>query len=145
MDFGSYQKRALLTDQVPDNADDSIVVPLLGLAGEAGELLSEYKKRLRDGNAHQHFKERATEELGICSGIFPMRQASSGLIWKRSPGKTWRNAPAAGAGLALALSAMYSMQNFPTTSVCRVGLRFTSARRKTKSGRLSRESRSATT
>lgn len=64
MDFGSYQKRALLTDQVPDNADDSIVVPLLGLAGEAGELLSEYKKLLRDGNAHQHFKERATEELG---------------------------------------------------------------------------------
>jgi NTP pyrophosphatase (non-canonical NTP hydrolase) len=37
---------------------------MLGLAGEAGELLSEYKKHLRDGPSHQLFRERVAEELG---------------------------------------------------------------------------------
>ena len=34
------------------------------LAGEAGELLNEYKKKLRDGDAHEHFTDRVAEELG---------------------------------------------------------------------------------
>ena len=37
---------------------------MLGLAGETGQLLSEYKKHLRDGEAHRLFKERVSEELG---------------------------------------------------------------------------------
>jgi NTP pyrophosphatase (non-canonical NTP hydrolase) len=41
-----------------------MMIPLLGLAGEAGELLSEYKKFLRDGDSHLLFKERFQEELG---------------------------------------------------------------------------------
>jgi len=41
-----------------------LIVPLLGLAGEAGELLSEYKKHLRDGKSYSLFKERISEELG---------------------------------------------------------------------------------
>ncbi len=68
MDFDSYQKEALRTDRVPvsDGSDDvlSLVVPMLGLAGETGQLLSEYKKHLRDGEAHRLFKERVSEELG---------------------------------------------------------------------------------
>src|SRR5690606_29203525 len=68
MDFRSYQKEALRTDRVParDGADDaaSLIVPMLGLAGETGKLLSEYKKHLRDGEAHRMFKERVSEELG---------------------------------------------------------------------------------
>ena len=68
MDFDSYQKEALRTDRVParDGTDDaaSLVVPMLGLAGETGQLLSEYKKHLRDGKAHRLFKERVSEELG---------------------------------------------------------------------------------
>jgi NTP pyrophosphatase (non-canonical NTP hydrolase) len=68
MDFRSYQKEALRTDRVParDGADDaaSLIVPMLGLAGETGQLLSEYKKHLRDGEAHRLFKERVSEELG---------------------------------------------------------------------------------
>ena len=40
------------------------MIPLLGLAGEAGELLTEYKKFLRDGESHTLFKERFAEELG---------------------------------------------------------------------------------
>jgi NTP pyrophosphatase (non-canonical NTP hydrolase) len=68
MDFDRYQKEALRTDRVParDGSDNilSLVVPMLGLAGETGQLLSEYKKHLRDGEAHRLFKERVSEELG---------------------------------------------------------------------------------
>ena len=69
MDFNNYQKAALRTDRVPgDDGDDkldvSLIVPMLGLAGETGQLLSEYKKHLRDGEAHRLFKERVSEELG---------------------------------------------------------------------------------
>lgn len=68
MDFNSYQKEALRTDRVParGSGDDaaSLIVPMLGLAGETGQLLSEYKKHLRDGEAHRLFKERVSEELG---------------------------------------------------------------------------------
>ena len=42
----------------------ALIVPMLGLAGETGQLLSEYKKHLRDGEAHRLFKERVSEELG---------------------------------------------------------------------------------
>lgn len=65
MDFNSYQKNALRTDRIPTRDDDvSLIVPMLGLAGETGQLLSEYKKHLRDGEAHRLFKERVSEELG---------------------------------------------------------------------------------
>ncbi len=65
MDFNSYQKEALHTDRVPTRDDAvSLIVPMLGLAGETGQLLSEYKKHLRDGEAHRLFKERVSEELG---------------------------------------------------------------------------------
>ena len=37
---------------------------MLGLAGETGQLLSEYKKHLRDGEAHRLFMDRVGEELG---------------------------------------------------------------------------------
>jgi NTP pyrophosphatase (non-canonical NTP hydrolase) len=67
MDFRQYQGRAKNTDHNPvgDPADQkAMMIPLLGLAGEAGELLSEYKKFLRDGDSHLLFKERFAEELG---------------------------------------------------------------------------------
>jgi NTP pyrophosphatase (non-canonical NTP hydrolase) len=67
MDFDRYQKEALDTDRVPARGSDdalSLIVPMLGLAGETGQLLSEYKKHLRDGEAHRLFKERVSEELG---------------------------------------------------------------------------------
>ena len=65
MDFNSYQKDALCTDHVSTRDDAaSLIVPMLGLAGETGQLLSEYKKHLRDGEAHRLFKERVSEELG---------------------------------------------------------------------------------
>jgi len=69
MEFDDYQRRAKETDQNPLNSastagDKEQLIPLLGMAGEVGTLLSEYKKLLRDGPAHLHFKARAREELG---------------------------------------------------------------------------------
>jgi NTP pyrophosphatase (non-canonical NTP hydrolase) len=68
MDLNVYQKEAQKTDRVPGRASKQIgtdlIVPLLGLAGETGELLSEYKKHLRDGDSHLLFKEHVAEELG---------------------------------------------------------------------------------
>ncbi len=68
MDLRTYQAEALKTDQVPgpttNESDASLLVPLLGLAGEAGELLTEYKKHLREGDSYRLFKERVSEELG---------------------------------------------------------------------------------
>jgi NTP pyrophosphatase (non-canonical NTP hydrolase) len=65
MDFDEYQQLAVRTRQTPASADvPSVVVSLLGLAGEAGQLLSEYKKSIRDGPAHKLHRERVAEELG---------------------------------------------------------------------------------
>ena len=68
MDLDRYQKEALGTDRIPTRGDAdnylSLVIPMLGLAGETGQLLSEYKKHLRDGDAHRLFRERVSEELG---------------------------------------------------------------------------------
>lgn len=64
MNFDEYQNEAAKTDIVAPNDPHAIVVPLLGLAGEVGALLSEYKKYLRDGSAHQRFKEQVAEDLG---------------------------------------------------------------------------------
>lgn len=71
MNFREYQNQAKRTDQTParEGAMDpptgpEIMVPLLGLAGETGELLSEYKKYFRDGKPYKLFNERLSEELG---------------------------------------------------------------------------------
>jgi NTP pyrophosphatase (non-canonical NTP hydrolase) len=67
MDLQEYQECAKMTDRNPagDPTDQkAMTIPLLGLAGEAGEVLSEYKKFLRDGDTHLLFRERFVEELG---------------------------------------------------------------------------------
>jgi NTP pyrophosphatase (non-canonical NTP hydrolase) len=64
MDLRTYQQRASTTDRNPSTDEKGLMIPLLGLAGEAGELLTEYKKFLRDGESHLHFRDRFAEELG---------------------------------------------------------------------------------
>jgi NTP pyrophosphatase (non-canonical NTP hydrolase) len=67
MRFSEYQEIATQTDQVPFSTEKdikSLLIPLLGLAGESGSLLTEYKKRLRDGDAYKIFHERISEEIG---------------------------------------------------------------------------------
>lgn len=64
MNFKKYQNIAKQTDKNPNSNLKSEVIPLLGLVGEAGVLLSEYKKKLRDGKQYTGFKESIKEELG---------------------------------------------------------------------------------
>lgn len=71
MEFSDYQRRASERDQVPVQGGEepkydssAMLIPLLGLAGEVGELVSEYKKRLRDNQSYGLFSERIAEELG---------------------------------------------------------------------------------
>ena len=71
MNFAEYQQRAAKTDQQQlthkwseEETSRAMLIPLLGLAGEVGELVSEYKKRLRDGESYSSFPERIGEELG---------------------------------------------------------------------------------
>ena len=64
MDLDEYQSQALNTEQKPKLSAMAEVVPFLGLAGETGELLNEYKKYIRDGSAHERFRDRLKEELG---------------------------------------------------------------------------------
>lgn len=74
MDLNEYQRRARATDQnvkTPDGGTEAWqqplrqdVIPLLGLVGEVGGLLTEYKKLLRDGVTHRTWREEVSEELG---------------------------------------------------------------------------------
>lgn len=64
MNFREYQIQAMTTNQIPAVQGTEIIVPLLGMVGEVGSLLTEYKKHLRDGDAHKLFKEGLEEELG---------------------------------------------------------------------------------
>lgn len=64
MEFREFQDRALRTDQKSGTDPTDIVVHLLGLAGEAGSVASEYKKMLRDGGSHTWWRPRMREELG---------------------------------------------------------------------------------
>jgi NTP pyrophosphatase (non-canonical NTP hydrolase) len=64
VEFNQYQQAARKTDQPPVPGTDPIIVPMLGLLGEAGSVATAYKKRLRDGAAFQHAKHQLREELG---------------------------------------------------------------------------------
>jgi NTP pyrophosphatase (non-canonical NTP hydrolase) len=67
-----YQVLAAATNQLDAELPDGIdpeqtlrrLVPLLGMAGEVGELLVEFKKHIRDGEAHRMFPDHVGEELG---------------------------------------------------------------------------------
>jgi len=62
--FREHQSEASRTDRAPGGNLESIMVPLLGLAGEAGSLLSEYKKWLREGDRYKPFTDQVSEEIG---------------------------------------------------------------------------------
>ena len=69
MELNEYQRLANQTDQQPETGTSetdpgSIMVPLLGMAAETGELLGEHKRWLRDGDSYKLFPERVKEELG---------------------------------------------------------------------------------
>ncbi|WP_147252052.1 MazG nucleotide pyrophosphohydrolase domain-containing protein [Blastococcus sp. TF02-9] len=61
MDIDDYQREARRTDILPP---DDFTLPLLGLAGEIGNLAAEVKKRERDALGYRGFREEVREELG---------------------------------------------------------------------------------
>ncbi len=66
MDFDRYQELSLQTDQQSGSGKGkpSLLIPLLGLAGETGTLLAEFKKKFRDRQTYDAFDDRVEEELG---------------------------------------------------------------------------------
>ena len=65
LDLGQYQRQARKTSlYAPVQGGDTITTPMLGLIGETGEVVSELKKRAREGSAYIGFRERLGEELG---------------------------------------------------------------------------------
>lgn len=64
MEFGEFQQQAQRTNQRAGDDVADVAVHLLGLAGEAGSVATQYKKRLRDGEGHQAWKAQFREELG---------------------------------------------------------------------------------
>ncbi len=65
MEFKSYQEAASKTIQNYINDKDvNKIVPFLGIIGEAGSVITELKKSLRDGNAYTNYNNKLKEELG---------------------------------------------------------------------------------
>lgn len=61
MELSDYQHQAGETDILTANDE---LLPLLGLAGEVGQLIAEYKKRQRDKTGYRAFQDEVHEELG---------------------------------------------------------------------------------
>ncbi|XHR95578.1 MazG nucleotide pyrophosphohydrolase domain-containing protein [Mucilaginibacter sp. UC70_90] len=65
MNLDEYQQQATATVQSYDSKDqENFFLGYLGLAGEAGSVLTTLKKSIRDGDGFGSFNEKLTEELG---------------------------------------------------------------------------------
>lgn len=65
MNFKEYQKEASKTIQDYTKIKDAgSLIPFLGLIGEAGSVISELKKSLRDGDSYTNYNNKLKEELG---------------------------------------------------------------------------------
>ncbi len=64
MRLNEYQTLAARTDRHPEKTEEGLLIPMLGIAGEIGALLAEYKKQIRDGVVPVNFKDHLREELG---------------------------------------------------------------------------------
>lgn len=65
MEFSHYQKEASKTIQgYIQGREANKLVPFLGLIGEAGSVITELKKNLRDGKAYTNYNNKLKEELG---------------------------------------------------------------------------------
>jgi NTP pyrophosphatase (non-canonical NTP hydrolase) len=62
VDLDEYQQATESTDIRLDPYDPAL--PLLGLAGEVGSLVTEYKKKLRSGQAYTAFDAEVREDIG---------------------------------------------------------------------------------
>jgi NTP pyrophosphatase (non-canonical NTP hydrolase) len=62
--FDGYQAEASETFQFEAGSLESRMISVLGLAGEVGDMATEYKKAIRDGDSYKIFKDKLMEELG---------------------------------------------------------------------------------
>lgn len=74
--FNQYQQEAIKADRSPGN---SLTIPLLGLFGEAGTLLSVVKKKQRDSASYLGYAPHVTEELGDVLWYFASLAHRSGI------------------------------------------------------------------
>jgi NTP pyrophosphatase (non-canonical NTP hydrolase) len=78
MDLKTYQEKAAAFDTVP-HGRDKVLVPLMGLVGEVGELLSEYKRELR---AQQTFERNPRAEAIVKDAFTPaMMEELGDILW----------------------------------------------------------------
>jgi NTP pyrophosphatase (non-canonical NTP hydrolase) len=61
LDFNDYERAVADTDVLEP---DDLVLPMLGLAGEVGGLVAQYKKIQRDRTGYRAFTDEVREELG---------------------------------------------------------------------------------
>lgn len=64
MELDEYQKLAIKAARFDITNTEGRVISLLGLAGEVGELSTEFKKQIRDGKSYKVFESKVIEELG---------------------------------------------------------------------------------
>lgn len=65
MEFSKYQEEAKKTIQdYIQGKEANKLVPFLGLIGEAGSVITELKKNLRDGSSYTSYSKKLKEELG---------------------------------------------------------------------------------
>lgn len=74
--FSEYERLASRTDVSPKHDLKGMMVPLLGLAGEVGSLLSEH---LREGNRYSVFTDHVAEEIGDILWYLANIASKSGL------------------------------------------------------------------
>lgn len=64
LDMRTYQDAASKTDHTGTDPQDGTLVSVLGILGEAGDLATLFKKKLRDGDSYTVYPEQCAEELG---------------------------------------------------------------------------------
>lgn len=65
MNFKEYQEQAKKTIQkYVDRTEVDEIIPFLGIVGETGSVITELKKKIRDGDGYNNFNDQLAEELG---------------------------------------------------------------------------------
>ncbi|WP_417872662.1 nucleoside triphosphate pyrophosphohydrolase family protein [Xanthomarina gelatinilytica] len=81
MKFSEYQKEAKKTIQeYIQGKETNKIVPFLGLIGEAGSVITELKKNLRDGSTYTKYKNKLQEELGDVLWYISTIATENGLL-----------------------------------------------------------------
>ena len=96
MDFSQYQQAALKTDQPPASGTDPVIVPLLGLLGEAGSVATVYKKRMRDGARSGTLRRSCARNSAMSCGTSRRWPTGSASTWTTSPSPACTRSPIGG-------------------------------------------------